>query len=162
MQWAVRRVNLLFPLCTSSLIFYPPSVRPWETHLSTRCSTRFSSRLNLFLFVECDACTRVQIPSSCWGREPSPASPSALKSTHRNSGPFLASTLLLLLSSPPSPPPPLHSLQLANSLVSSIASLQAVESEYTEKFPPRREVEFYPAMPHCTTPLHCTVMQWTL
>ena len=79
----------------------------------------------------------------------------------KHSGPFLASTLLLLLSSPPSPPPPLHSLQLANSLVSSIASLQAVQSEYTEKiFHPGASVEFYPAMPlQHSTALHC-MMQW--
>ena len=48
MQWAVRRVNLLFPPLHFFADLYPPSVRPWETHLSTRCSARFSSRLNLF------------------------------------------------------------------------------------------------------------------
>ena len=61
---------------------------------------------------------------------------------------------------PPSPPPPLQTLRLVNSLVSSVAPLQAVQSEYTERnFPPRRECGILPsdATLHHPTALHCVM-----
>merc|ERR1712212_1106260 len=109
MQWAVRRVNLLFPLCTSSLIFYPPSVRPWETHLSTRCSTRFSSRLNLFLLrgpMRALVCRSLPHAGGGSPRQlPHLPSKALIEIPVLFSPPPSSSCSL----SPPSPPPPLHS-----------------------------------------------------
>ena len=136
-RWAVRRVNLLFP----------------PLHFFADLLSSLSEAVGMRALV-CRSLPHAE------GGSPRqlPHLPSKHSSKFRSFSRLHPSPPSLF---PPSPPPPLHSLQLANSLVSSIPP-QAVQSEYTEKFPPRREVEFYPAMPHCTTPLHCTVMQWTL
>ena len=161
-RWAVRRVNLLFP----PLHFFADLLSSLSEAVGERIcppgvQTHFSSRLNLFLlWGPMRALVCRSLPHAGGG---SPRQLPHLPSKALVEIPvhFVASTPLLLLSSHPSPPPPLQTLRLVNSLVSSVAPLQAVQSEYTERnFPPRRGCGILPsnATLHHPTALHCNAV----
>ena len=158
MQGAVRRMSPLFPPLHFPLIFFPPSVRPWgnaSVHqvfkptlvVGRTCSfcgvQCVHSCADPFLMLEEGALVSFPIchqkHSSKFRSILSPPPPSS----------FSLPTLLLLL-------PCKHSdLSTAWSAAWRHSKLSS-QSTPKEIFHPGAGVEFYPAMPHCTTPLHCT------
>ena len=121
--------------------------------------THFSSRQNLFLLWGPMRALVCRSPSPCWRRAPSSAPichqkhSSKFRSILSPPPPssFFLPTLLLLL-------PCKHSDSLpAWSAASSVAPLQAVQSEYTERnFPPSHGCGILPSDATLHPPLHCT------
>ena len=151
---------LPFPPLHFPLIFFPPSVRPWgdaSVHQVFR-PTLVVGRTYSFCGVQCVHSCADPLPHAGGG------SPRQLPICHQKhsskfrsilSPPppssFFLPTLLLLL-------PCKHSdLLPAWSAASSVAPLQAVQSEYTERnFPPSHGCGILPSDATLHPPLHCT------